>query len=135
MKGIQKPLPVVVLALIVVLMIVGITRIGGCRKRAQARRPLERPFWCETCQKEFMAGVRGVRAVCPTCHKETSIMRYYYVCKKCGERFLAYDVDTSVPVARLPGGDWDVSVYDLPTPFKCPKCGSDETALEKYEHR
>ena len=135
MKGAHKAFPIVLAAVVLVALIAGISRIGGCRQQARARRPLERPFWCEACQKEFMASVRSIKAVCPTCRKETTVIRHYYVCKKCSERFLAYDVEMTGEVARLPGGEWDVSVYDLPRPLTCPKCGSNETALEKYEQR
>jgi Zn finger protein HypA/HybF involved in hydrogenase expression len=126
----------VALGLVALAILVGfIQMVRGCHHRVAVKKPLSRPFWCEQCQEEFMAPYRNPTAVCPKCKQETTIVRHYYVCAKCGERFLAFDVRMSDKMARLPGGDWDQSVYHLSRVFECPKCGSTDTALEKYTRR
>jgi DNA-directed RNA polymerase subunit RPC12/RpoP len=131
----QKTRVTVVLGLIVLALIVGIIQLGrGCHHKAQARKALMRPFWCEKCQKEFMAPWRDITATCPDCKQETSVVRYYYVCRKCGERFHAYDLNLSTQDMRLHGEEWGPPIYPLPE-FECPKCHSKETALERYNRR
>jgi predicted RNA-binding Zn-ribbon protein involved in translation (DUF1610 family) len=127
---------IIVAGLVVLAIILVIVQIGrGCRRRAEAERPLVRPFWCVECQKEFMAPWKSTTAKCPTCGTESSIARYYYVCKSCGERFLAFDADFTTQMAWLPGDPEGRLVYNLPASFPCPKCGSTETALERYERK
>ena len=132
----KKAAPAIAFGLIALAILIVLIQMGrGCHRRAVGKKALSRPFWCEQCQKEFMAPWRNPTAVCPECKQETSVIRHYYVCEKCGERFLAFDVRMADQMARLPGGDWDQSVYHIPHTFPCPKCGAPETALEKYKRR
>ena len=116
----------------IALAIVQVSR--GCHRQAEAKRPIVRPFWCAQCQKEFMAPWRDTSAKCPTCGTVSTIARCYYVCKSCGERFLAFDMDLKTEIAWLPGEEEGRSAYQLP-PFPCPKCGSTDTGLEHYDRQ
>jgi Zn finger protein HypA/HybF involved in hydrogenase expression len=127
---------VIAAGLVVVAVVVVVVSVLLHRHReAEVMKPLVRPFWCEQCQAEFMAGARDIRAVCPKCNTESTVIRHYHICANCGERFLAYDLEMVSGMARLPGQDEEVYFQHLPRSFQCPKCGATDSTLEKYERR
>jgi len=133
-RGGNISLPVALALVGVAILIVMGQLARGCSRTREANKALQRQFWCEKCSKEFEAPWRANKAVCPECKQETSIVRHYYVCKACGARFLAFDMDMPTCTIRLSGQDWGGSLYNLPE-IECPKCHSKETALEKYKKR
>lgn len=105
----------------------------GCHRKIAAKRVPYRPYWCETCQEEFMARWQSDTARCPKCTQQRSILRYYHVCDKCSHRFLACDLDKPNMAIRFPGEEW--GPMGPPPVFECPKCKSQETSLEEYKKR
>jgi len=131
----QKTRLRVALGLVGLAIIIGIVQLSrGCHRKAEATKTLQRPWWCEQCRKEFMAPWRDVTAVCPDCKQKTDIVRNYYICKQCGERFHAYDQHMMTEEMRVHGEEWGSPIYPLPQ-FECPKCKSKETGLERYGRR
>ncbi len=116
------------------MLIVIIQLARGCSRTHEANKALQRQFLCEDCSKEFEAPWRDIKAACPECKQDTYIVRYYYVCKGCEARFLAFDADMQSSMVWRPGQDEEISYYDLEK-IECPKCQSSETALEKYKKR
>ena len=133
-RGGKTSLPAALGLVGLAMLIVIVQLVRGCNRTREANKAIQRQFWCEDCSKEFMAPFRDTKAACPECKQETFIVRHYHVCKGCGTRFLAFDMDMQDGMARLPGQDFDYSLYNLPE-IECPKCHSTKTALEKYKKR
>jgi len=127
----------VLAAVAVVVLAFAIYRLWPSRGKVTPEM-VNRPRVCLECGHRFEAPTDPILLECPQCHKRAGARVYFYICRKCKERFEAYHERptdpslTTVDPIKPPelefqreGGPWVRSVKAL-GPFKCPKCGSAE---------
>lgn len=125
---------VVVVACVVVLAFAAYRLWPGGGRKVAAEM-VERPRACEACGHRFDGPTVATLTECPKCGKREAARVYFYVCRKCGERFEAFrerpaDASlTKVDPLRPPDlvykrgeGEW-VPFAELGG-IVCPKCGS-----------
>ena len=79
-------------------------------------------FYCEQCDREFLAEGGRASTKCPECKAETAIIRVKKRCESCGLEFVQFECDTRTNLVRLPGGYWGAGAQ---ANRPCLKCGGD----------
>lgn len=89
--------------------------------RRELKKKLAACFYCDACEKEFLAEGGVPSTPCPECGEDTSVIRLRKRCERCEYEFVAYEHDIRTNQQRYPEGDWHTSVdIDIP----CPQCNN-----------
>jgi DNA-directed RNA polymerase subunit RPC12/RpoP len=101
----------------VCLLVALVLSIRGCRSghvsRGRIMRDLSKFWYCDNCQKEFVAEGGKPEAICSQCGKTTAIILGKKKCEDCGKEFTQFEFDTSTNGYR--SGNPSAN---------CPQCGS-----------
>ena len=129
-------------AVCIVVVALAAYRLWPRGRGAVTPEMVERPRVCEACGHRFDGPTVAVLTTCPKCKKREAARVYFYVCRKCGERFEAFrerpadptltKVDPIQPpdlVYKRGDGEW-VPFADL-CEIVCPKCGSAEVGAPR----